>query len=174
MCTKKHVQYLYRFIYQQKYHFNHKQLCFRTTYKVGFLQQVDCDVQMKMGKKKQHTNDLRIPPCFSLCIVLTIRTSQVLVCSFLGCFIFFLCHTPNLLSVRPKWLQLPASLNSIHSISSPASSLHPAAVSSPAGLFALKYNDVLHQFLQSAAEQSWDSIFAVFLIRHSIESQAYK
>lgn len=44
-------------------------------------------------------------------------------------FSVLLCHSPNLLSVRPKWLCLPASLLSI---SFRYSSIHPVAVSGPA------------------------------------------
>lgn len=75
------------------------------------------------------------PPPICMVWMYIICTGQVTFCWFLGhssspVFSLFLCHTPNLLSVRPKWLHLPVS---ILSISFPYSSLHPAAVSLPAG-----------------------------------------
>ncbi len=113
------------------------------------------------------------PPCFSLFMVwlYIIRACQVLLCSFLGhfsCPIFsvFLCHTPNLLSVRSKWLCLPVSLLSISFL---YSSLHPAAVSlsqlalglRPGGLFALKDHDGLHHCLH----QCWGAAMGLDLCR---------
>lgn len=97
------------------------------------------------------------PPPMCMVWMYTICTVQVWVCWFLGhssspVFSLFLCHTPNLLSVRPKWLHLPVSLLSI---SFPHSSLHPAAVSlpqlalglRPGGLSAPEDHDGLHRCL---------------------------
>lgn len=93
-------------------------------------------------------------------------------------FSVFLCHTPNLLSVKPKWLCLPASLLSI---SFPYSSLHPVRLLSPpqlalglcpGGLFALEDHDSLRQCLHRCWGTAMDWIVVMsFLCRHSMANK---